>query len=69
MKYIVVIARNDVQRDAPHAGARIEIPYAMTLKLRDGDAPHAGARIEISSFRHFHFCASDAPHAGARIEI
>ena len=35
------------KRDAPHAGARIEITIAASTLFRQRDAPHAGARIEI----------------------
>ncbi len=38
----------DILRDAPHAGARIEISRPGGARGSSGtDAPHAGARIEI----------------------
>ena len=36
-----------IQKDAPHAGARIEIRMLWLLRAKTTDAPHAGARIEI----------------------
>ena len=60
----------DILRDAPHAGARIEITPRRASRRRATDAPHAGARIEIRRRTTTATRApTDAPHAGARIEI
>ena len=55
----------DILRDAPHAGARIEIRRRTTTATRaPTDAPHAGARIEIHDSKSAPARPADPPCRG-----
>ena len=69
LKYLGATPSSPIPRDAPHAGARIEINCPGLYPYLLDDAPHAGARIEIAAGAEAARGAYDAPHAGARIEI
>ena len=57
-------------RDAPHAGARIEIFMARRRFIGYGGTPPTrGRELKYAVHTIFNTRAHDAPHAGARIEI
>ena len=53
-------------RDAPHAGARIEMRRLSVAVTSRVDAPHAGARIEIAIWRNDCRAAHQTPPTRGR---
>ena len=57
------------RKDAPHAGARIEIFSSPIVPMVKKTPPTRGRELKYDAENRQHRKQRDAPHAGARIEI